>query len=94
MPDPKDAKPPEWLTFINDKIINIPPEYKTKTFLFDIAATWVIYVMASKKCARKPSAYIFKFYGNFSEKFFMMGSRVVRDPRFRVPFHVTRRLLK
>ena len=46
MPDPNDPQPPAAMTFINDNILKIPPEYMTKTFLFDLAATWVIYVMA------------------------------------------------
>lgn len=44
LPDPNDVKPLPFIQVFNDySPIPIPEQYMTKTFLFDLAATWIIY---------------------------------------------------
>lgn len=51
LPDPNDVKPLPFIQVFNDySPIPIPEQYMTKTFLFDLAATWIIYDMALNIC--------------------------------------------
>merc|ERR1712227_34661 len=44
MPDPEDPHPPKFLEWGEEYTgLSLPAEYKTKTFMFEFAATWVIY---------------------------------------------------
>ena len=54
MPDPDDPHPPKFLEWAETYTgLSIPAAYKTKTFLFDFGATWVIYGKITKKPTKK-----------------------------------------